>query len=32
MEYYGAEDAEDLIVVMGSGCLTVEETIDYLNK
>jgi len=30
-EYYGAEDAEKVIVLMGSGCETVHETIDYLN-
>lgn len=28
--YYGAKDAEDIIVAMGSGCDVVEETIDYL--
>lgn len=28
--YYGAEDAEDVIVAMGSVCDTIEETIDYL--
>ncbi len=28
--YYGAEDAEDIIVAMGSVCDTIEETIDYL--
>ncbi|MEL6162589.1 MAG: pyruvate:ferredoxin (flavodoxin) oxidoreductase, partial [Cyanobacteria bacterium J06628_3] len=30
-EYYGAPDAERVIVLMGSGCETVHETIDYLN-
>ncbi|MBZ4687602.1 MAG: pyruvate flavodoxin/ferredoxin oxidoreductase domain protein [Clostridiales bacterium] len=31
--YYGAEDAEYVIVAMGSVCQTIEETIDYLlNK
>lgn len=30
--YYGAEDAENIIVAMGSVCDTIEETIDYLNK
>ena len=30
-EYYGAPDAERVIVVMGSGCETVQETVDYLN-
>ena len=29
--YYGAEDAESIIVAMGSICGTIEETIDYLN-
>ncbi len=31
VDYYGAKDAEEVIVVMGSGAETVEETIDYLN-
>ncbi|MEH2373906.1 pyruvate:ferredoxin (flavodoxin) oxidoreductase [Nostoc sp.] len=30
-EYYGANDADRVIVIMGSGCETVHETIDYLN-
>ena len=30
--YYGAEDAEDIIVAMGSVTDTVEETVDYLNN
>jgi pyruvate-ferredoxin/flavodoxin oxidoreductase len=29
--YYGAEDAENIIVAMGSVCDTIEEVIDYLN-
>ncbi len=29
--YYGAADAEQVIVAMGSVCDTIEETIDYLN-
>ena len=29
--YYGAPDAEDVIVAMGSVCDTIEETIDHLN-
>jgi len=29
-EYLGAEDAEKVIVLMGSGCETVEETVNYL--
>jgi pyruvate-ferredoxin/flavodoxin oxidoreductase len=28
--YYGAADAEHVIVAMGSACDTIEETIDYL--
>ena len=28
--YYGAEDAEKVIIAMGSVCDTIEETIDYL--
>lgn len=31
VEYYGAADAEQVIVIMGSGAETVQETIDYLN-
>jgi pyruvate-ferredoxin/flavodoxin oxidoreductase len=30
-EYYGAPEAEYIIVIMGSGCETVHETVDYLN-
>ena len=30
-DYIGAEDATDIIVAMGSGCETIEETIEYLN-
>ena len=29
--YYGAPDAEQMIVAMGSVCDTVQETVDYLN-
>ncbi len=29
--YYGAADAEHVIVAMGSVCDTIEETIDFLN-
>ena len=29
--YYGAPDAEKVIIAMGSVCDTIEETIDYLN-
>ena len=28
--YYGAEDAEKVIIAMGSVCDTIEETVDYL--
>ncbi|QOV22280.1 pyruvate:ferredoxin (flavodoxin) oxidoreductase [Anabaenopsis elenkinii] len=30
-EYHGAEDAQRVIILMGSGCETVHETVDYLN-
>ncbi|MDB9376789.1 pyruvate:ferredoxin (flavodoxin) oxidoreductase, partial [Nodularia sphaerocarpa] len=30
-EYHGATDAERVIILMGSGCETVHETVDYLN-
>ena len=29
--YYGAEDAERIIVAMGSVCDTIKETVDFLN-
>lgn len=29
--YYGAPDAENVIIAMGSVCQTIEETADYLN-
>ncbi|MHC1761952.1 MAG: pyruvate:ferredoxin (flavodoxin) oxidoreductase [Negativicutes bacterium] len=29
--YYGAEDADRIIIAMGSVCDVVEETVDYLN-
>jgi len=29
-DYYGAPDAENVIVAMGSVCDTIEETVDYL--
>ena len=29
--YYGAADAENIIIAMGSVCDTIEETIDYMN-
>ncbi|MBD2344857.1 pyruvate:ferredoxin (flavodoxin) oxidoreductase [Anabaena subtropica] len=30
-EYHGASDADRVIILMGSGCETVHETVDYLN-
>ena len=30
-DYYGAEDADRVVVCMGSFCDTLEEVIDYLN-
>ncbi len=30
-DYYGAEDADRVIIAMGSVCETIKETIDYLN-
>ncbi|NBC83257.1 MAG: pyruvate:ferredoxin (flavodoxin) oxidoreductase [Bacteroidetes bacterium] len=30
--YYGAPDAEQIVIAMGSVCETIRETIDYLNK
>ena len=29
--YYGANDAENIIIAMGSVCETIEEVVDYLN-
>lgn len=29
--YYGAEDAEHVIIAMGSVCDTIDETVDYLS-
>ncbi|MBN2031402.1 pyruvate:ferredoxin (flavodoxin) oxidoreductase [bacterium] len=31
-DYVGAPDADRIIIAMGSGCETIEETINYLNK
>ncbi|MFH1005152.1 MAG: pyruvate:ferredoxin (flavodoxin) oxidoreductase [Bacteroidota bacterium] len=31
-EYYGHPNAERIIMLMGSGCDTAEETIDYMNQ
>jgi pyruvate-ferredoxin/flavodoxin oxidoreductase len=31
-EYYGHEEAEQLIVIMGSAAGTVKETVNYLNE
>jgi pyruvate-ferredoxin/flavodoxin oxidoreductase len=30
-DYHGAPDAERIVVLMGSGCEAVHETVDYLN-
>ncbi len=30
--YYGAEDADRIIIAMGSVCDVIEETVDYLNS
>jgi pyruvate-ferredoxin/flavodoxin oxidoreductase len=31
-EYYGHPEAENIIIIMGSGSGAVHETVDYLNK
>jgi len=31
-DYYGDENAENVIVIMGSGASTTEETVKYLNE
>ncbi len=31
-EYYGAPDADRVVLLMASGCDTAMETVDYLNK
>ncbi|MFA6866338.1 MAG: pyruvate:ferredoxin (flavodoxin) oxidoreductase [Clostridia bacterium] len=31
-DYYGAQDADRIIIMMGSGSEACEETVDYLNK
>jgi len=31
-EYTGAPDAESVIIAMGSGCETIEETVNWLNS
>ena len=30
-DYYGASDADRIIIAMGSGTDVAEETVDYLN-
>ena len=30
-DYYGAQDADKIIIMMGSGCEAAEETVDYIN-
>ncbi len=32
VDYYGAPDADRIIVIMGSGADVVSETVDYLNR
>jgi len=31
-QYYGAPDAESVVILMGSGVETVRETVEYLNR
>ena len=31
-DYFGAPDADRIIVAMGSGCDTIDETVQYLNE
>jgi pyruvate-ferredoxin/flavodoxin oxidoreductase len=31
-DYYGALDADRIVISMGSSCEAIEETVDYLNK
>ncbi|HIK30463.1 MAG TPA: pyruvate:ferredoxin (flavodoxin) oxidoreductase [Oscillatoriales cyanobacterium M59_W2019_021] len=31
-EYHGAVDADRVLILMGSGCEAVHETVDYLNR
>jgi len=31
-DYFGAPDAENIIIMMGSGAEAAEETVEYLNK
>lgn len=31
-EYYGASDADRIVIIMGSGAGAVKETVDYLNS
>ena len=31
-DYYGAHDATEIIIIMGSGAETAEETVKFLNK
>ena len=32
MEYIGAADAEQIVIIMGSGAETVQQTVEYLNE
>jgi pyruvate-ferredoxin/flavodoxin oxidoreductase len=31
-DYYGAPDAENIVIAMGSVCDTIKDTVDYLNS
>ncbi|MCX6905897.1 MAG: pyruvate:ferredoxin (flavodoxin) oxidoreductase [Verrucomicrobia bacterium] len=31
-QYFGAPDAERVVILMGSGCETAQETVEYLNE
>jgi len=31
-DYVGAADAEEVLIAMGSGCDTIDQTVEYLNK
>ena len=31
-DYVGDPEAERVIIAMGSGCETIEETVNYLNR
>jgi len=31
-DYVGADDAEEILIAMGTGCDTIEQTVNYLNS